>query len=143
MFLHDVKIDDYMLLCGRYVFDNENMHVNIHFFNYKNIITKTLIIVMMVSTAFKLGNYKVPLTKLYISFIGRIHSKPKQDGDDCMIGVNINECNNFNFTNKRRINFKIYVVYDVRRNERNDGTKRNETGLKKTKRNDVGQKEIM
>jgi len=26
---------------------------------------------------------------VYISFIGRIHSKPKQDGDDCMIGVNI------------------------------------------------------
>ena len=64
-FLHDVEIGDYVPLCGRYIFDNENMHVNIHFFNYKNIITKTLIIVMMVSTAFKLGNYKVP----YIIYI--------------------------------------------------------------------------
>lgn len=96
----------------------------------------------MVSIAFKLGNYKVLLIGPYISFVGRIHSKPKQD-DDCMIGVNINEYNNFNFTNKRRINFKIHVVYDVRRNERNDGTKRNEIGLKEMKRNDVGQKEIM
>ena len=54
-----------------------------------------------------------------------------------MIGVNINKYNNFNFINKRKINFKIHVVYDVRQNERNDGTKRNEIGLKETKRNDM------
>ena len=37
------------------------------------------------------------------------------EGNDCMIRVNINEYNNFNFTNKGRINFKIHVVYDIRR----------------------------
>lgn len=42
-FLHNVEIGDYVLLCGKCVFDNGNMHVNIHFFNYKNIIMKTLI----------------------------------------------------------------------------------------------------
>jgi hypothetical protein len=67
----------------------------------------------MVSSAFKIGNYKIPLTGPYVSFVGKIYSKPKQEDDDCVIGINVNEYNNFSFTNKGRINLKIQVVYDV------------------------------
>ena len=69
----------------------------------------------MVSTAYKLEfpeNNKVPLTGPYVSFVGKIWSNPKQEGDDCVVGININEYNNFNFTNKGRINYQIQVVYD-------------------------------
>ena len=67
----------------------------------------------MVSSAFKIDNYKIPLTGPYVSFVGKIVSKPKQEDDDCVIGVNVNEYNNFGFTNKGRINLKIQVVYEV------------------------------
>src|SRR4051794_39926144 len=67
----------------------------------------------MVSTAFKLENYKITLTGPYISFVGKIYSKPKQDDNDCIVGITVNEYNNFNFTNKGRIYFKIQVVYDA------------------------------
>src|SRR4051812_7345131 len=71
----------------------------------------------MVLIAFKLEsfeNYKILLTRPYISFIGKIYSKLKQDSDDDMIRINVNEYNNFNFTNKERINFKMQVVYEVK-----------------------------
>jgi len=70
----------------------------------------------MVSTAFKLESYKIPLTGPYcpyISFVGKIYSKPRQDDNDCIVEINVNEYNNFNFTDKGRIYFKVQVVYDA------------------------------
>lgn len=74
----------------------------------------------MVSTAFKLENFghRIPLTTPYISFVGKIYSKPNQIDNDCVMGVNVNEYNSFNFTNKGRIDFKIQVVYDVKPDSR-------------------------
>src|SRR5439155_12351170 len=75
---------------------------------------------VMVSTAFKLENFahRIPLTTPYISFVGKIYSKPNQIDNDCVMGVNVNEYNSFNFTNKGRIDFKIQVVYDVKPDSR-------------------------
>jgi hypothetical protein len=68
----------------------------------------------MVSTAFKieLTDDKFPSTGPYISFVGKIYSGPKQDDNDCVFGINVVEYNNFNFTNKGKINFKVQVVYE-------------------------------
>jgi hypothetical protein len=70
----------------------------------------------MVSAAFKIESskaYELPLTGLYATFAGKICSKLKQDDNDCIFGININEYNNFGFTDKGRINFKVQVVYDA------------------------------
>jgi hypothetical protein len=69
----------------------------------------------MVSTAFKvdLTEDELPSTGPYITFVGKIYSKPKQDDNDCAFGIDVNEYNNFNFTNKGRISFKAQIVYEA------------------------------
>src|SRR5271154_5169372 len=69
----------------------------------------------MVSTAFRIEVTKdeLPSTVPYITFIGKIYSRPKQDDNDCIFGIDITEYNNFNFTNKGRITFKIQTIYEA------------------------------
>ena len=55
----------------------------------------------------------MPSTVPYITFIGKIYSRPKQDDNDCIFGIDITEYNNFNFTNKGRITFKIQTIYEA------------------------------
>ncbi len=73
------------------------------------------IIKIMISTAFRIESAEdeLPSTGPYISFVRKIYSRPKQEENDCVFGVNVTEYNNFSFTSKGRINFKIQVVYEV------------------------------
>lgn len=76
---------------------------------------------VMVSTAFKIEliEDEIPSTGPYISFVGKVYSKPKQDDNDCIFGVNVTEYNNnFSFANKGKVNFKIQVVYDASQESR-------------------------
>ena len=48
-FLHDLEIGDHVLICGKCVFNKENMHVNINYiFYHPNIIIKILIITLKI-----------------------------------------------------------------------------------------------
>ncbi|CAB4438026.1 unnamed protein product [Rhizophagus irregularis] len=99
---HEFNIKDYVLISGKCLFDNEDMYI-------------------MISTAFKIEliEDEIPSTGPYISFVGKIYSRPKQDEDDCVFGINVSEYNNnFNFTNKGKVNFKIQVVYDAGQDSR-------------------------
>ncbi|CAB4474712.1 hypothetical protein RhiirA1_438237 [Rhizophagus irregularis] len=90
----------YVLISGKCLFDNKDMYV-------------------MISTAFKIEliEDEIPSTGPYISFVGKVYSRPKQD--DCVFGINVSEYNNnFNFTNKGKVNFKIQVVYDAGQDSR-------------------------
>ena len=70
---------------------------------------------VMISTAFKMefSEVKLPSTGPYITFVGKICSKLKQDDNDCVFGVDATEYNNFSFTNKGRISFKVQVVFEA------------------------------
>ncbi|CAB4444837.1 unnamed protein product [Rhizophagus irregularis] len=77
-------VNDYALISRKCMFENKDMYV-------------------MVSTAFKIELIKdeIPSTGLYISFVRKVYSKPKQDDNGCVFGVNVTEYNNnFSFANK-------------------------------------------
>src|SRR2546423_15522483 len=61
---------------------------------------------------------ELPSTGPYITFVGKICSKLKQDDNDCVFEVDATEYNNFSFTNKGRINFKVQVVFEAGPNSR-------------------------
>ena len=76
----------------------------------------------MISTAFKMefSEVELPSTGPYITFVGKICSKLKQDDNDCVFGVDATEYNNFSFTNNF-INWKIIkttkknqMIYKIR-----------------------------
>ncbi|EXX57889.1 hypothetical protein RirG_202960 [Rhizophagus irregularis DAOM 197198w] len=63
---------------------------------------------VMISTAFKIEliEDEIPSTGPYISFVGKVYSRPKQD--DCVFGINVSEYNNnFNFTNKGKVKIPV------------------------------------
>ncbi|CAG8542384.1 15612_t:CDS:2 [Rhizophagus irregularis] len=78
---------------------NKTFPLTFHEFNIKDLrIDKWKV---MISTAFKIEliEDEIPSTGPYISFVGKVYSRPKQD--DCVFGINVSEYNNnFNFTNK-------------------------------------------
>ncbi|CAB5128338.1 unnamed protein product [Rhizophagus irregularis] len=99
LFLYDLQIADYALLCGKCVFNRGIMY-------------------LLVSAAFKLpqtGNYDDNLLPYgpYASFVGKIYEAVVQHENDCKFGVNLLEYNNFSFGNKERMDFKIQVVYEA------------------------------
>jgi hypothetical protein len=72
----------------------------------------------MLLAAFKIEilndiNIKLPLIKPSISFAEKISSGAEQIDDDCRLGVNLLEYNNFNFGNKEKMNFKVQVVFEA------------------------------
>ncbi|PKY57578.1 hypothetical protein RhiirA4_549707 [Rhizophagus irregularis] len=98
LFLHELTVGDYGIICGKFVFNRGNIYV-------------------LVSSAFKIQNHDN--TNLpYGSFVGRICEEVEQDGNDCKFGVNLLEYNNFSFANKEKINFKIHIVYEAGPNSR-------------------------
>lgn len=80
----------------------------------------------MLSAAFKMefpriyevNKFHFPPNVPNISFVGRIHTAPQQNGDDCLIEVYLFEYNSFNFADKGRMNIKMQVVYDAGHNSR-------------------------
>ena len=69
----------------------------------------------MISTVFKIeitGNHMLP-TAPHISFAAKIYRKPEHVDDNCLFGVDLLEYNNFSFTNKGKMNFKIQIVFEA------------------------------
>src|SRR6266498_5720798 len=83
-----------------------------------------MLLQILVSTAFKIPiseNHETDLFQAepYISFVGRIYESVKQNENDCKFGVNyLLEYNNFNFANKKKMNFKMQIVYKARPDSR-------------------------
>src|SRR6266498_2364160 len=72
----------------------------------------------MISAAYKIeipdiNEIELPLTGPNVSFVGRISNKAEQINNDCRLGVDLLEYNNFNFGNTEKMIFKLQVVFDV------------------------------